>query len=111
MGSFIKGDVVTVPFPFSDPYLQPKKRPALVITKLSGDDVILCMITSQPRSDNYIITLLNNDFSSGSINKDSYIRTNRLFTADSNIIIDKKGSVKKQKIDEVIDKIIKIIRS
>jgi len=33
MAEFVKGDVVVVPFPFSD-LSQAKKRPALVISKL-----------------------------------------------------------------------------
>lgn len=41
MAKFIKGDVVIVPFPFFD-LTQAKRRPALVISKLEGDDIILC---------------------------------------------------------------------
>jgi len=111
LGSFIKGDVVTVPFPFSDLSLPGKRRPALVITQLEGNDVILCAISSQKRNDNYMITLLNNDFSNGSIDRDSYIRTNRLFTADSNIIINKRGTITKRKLEEVLHKIIEIVQS
>ena len=50
MARFVKGDVVVVPFPFSD-LSQSKRRPALVITELTGDDLILCQITSQSISD------------------------------------------------------------
>ena len=46
MGEFMKGDVVVVPFPFSDLSAN-KKRPALVVATLTGDDVILCQITSK----------------------------------------------------------------
>ena len=48
MGRFIKGDVVVVPFPFSD-LSTSKRRPALVLADLAGDDLILCQITSGPR--------------------------------------------------------------
>ncbi len=47
MAEFVKGDVVVVPFPFSD-LTQAKRRPALVIATLAGDDLILCQITSRP---------------------------------------------------------------
>lgn len=43
MGRFVKGDVVVVPFPFSD-LSAAKHRP--VLASLAGDDVILCQITS-----------------------------------------------------------------
>jgi len=46
MGGFIKGDVVVTPFPFSD-LTANKKRRALVIADLTGDDIIICLITSQ----------------------------------------------------------------
>ena len=39
MGRFVKGDVVVVPYPFSD-FSAVKRRPALVIAELTGDDVI-----------------------------------------------------------------------
>jgi len=42
---FVKGEVVVIPFPFSD-LTQAKRRPALVVTRLEGDDLILCQITS-----------------------------------------------------------------
>ena len=46
MARFIKGDVVVLPFPFSD-MTQAKRRPAMVVADLKGNDVILCQITSQ----------------------------------------------------------------
>lgn len=49
MGTFVKGDVVVAPFPFSD-LSATKKRPALVIATLTGNDVILCQITTQAAS-------------------------------------------------------------
>ncbi|MBA3044553.1 type II toxin-antitoxin system PemK/MazF family toxin, partial [archaeon] len=56
MAEFIKGDVVVVPFPFSD-LMQTKRRPALVVAELKGDDVILCQITSQWVKDEFAIQL------------------------------------------------------
>ena len=53
MARFMKGDVVVVPFPFSD-LTDAKRRPALVIAELSGDDLILCQITSQNVKDHYL---------------------------------------------------------
>jgi len=41
MGKFVKGDIVVLPFPFSD-LSRNKKRPAFVIKDLQGDDILLC---------------------------------------------------------------------
>jgi len=108
MGRFIKGDVVVLPFPFSN-LSGSKKRPALVVAQLSGDDVILCMITKTDRGDGYSIPLNRRDFDNGAIPHDSNIRPNRLFTADSNIIDYCAGRLSPKKVHEVTTRIIEIL--
>lgn len=110
MAKFVKGDVVIVPFPFSD-LTQAKRRPALVISVLEGDDFILCQITSQSVRDNYAISLEDSDFETGSLKQPSNIRPNRIFTADSHIVLYQIGTLKSYKVSEVIEKIIEIIRT
>ena len=78
MAKFVKGDVVVVPFPFSD-LSQSKRRFALVIATLTGDDIILCQITSKTIKDHYAVLLIDLDFASGSLQQPSNIRPNRLF--------------------------------
>ena len=109
MATFVKGDVVIVPFPFSD-LSQAKRRPALVVANLKGDDLILCQITSQTVSDDYAVAITNIDFSSGGLNRNSNVRPNRVFTADQGIILYKAGQLKIDKIKDVIDKIIDILQ-
>jgi mRNA interferase MazF len=109
MARFVKGDIVIVPFPFSD-LSQAKRRPALVLAVLQGNDLILCQITSKAVKDNYAIPLDQNDFISGSLNQESNIRPNRIFTADNQIILYRSGNIKKNKLDQVITKIIEIIK-
>ncbi|GBD98132.1 pemK-like protein [bacterium BMS3Abin07] len=109
MAGFVKGDVVVVPFPFSD-LSHSKKRPALVISTLEGDDIILCQITSQAIKDDYAILLTEEDFAKGRLKQQSNIRPNRIFTADGHIVLYKVGSLKREKLKEVIEKIIGIIQ-
>ncbi len=109
MAKFIKGDVVVVPFAFSD-LTQAKRRPALVIVTLEGDDLILCQITSQAIKDNYAISLDDKDFETGSLKQISNVRPNRIFTADSHIVLYKVGNLKIEKLNEVIEKVVEIIR-
>jgi mRNA interferase MazF len=109
MGKFVKGDVVVVPFPFSD-LTANKKRPALVVASLIGDDVILCQITSKTVSDTYAIPLTETDFKTGTLHQESNIRPNRLFTADAHIILRKTGTLTIEKLKEVVAKIIEMIK-
>ena len=108
MGRFVKGDVVVAPFPFSD-LSASKKRPALVVATLTGDDVILCQITSRNVADSYAVAITNADFTSGSLPQHSNIRPNRLFTADSNIILYRAGVLSQKKVEEVIKKLVQIL--
>lgn len=110
MAEFIKGDIVVIPFPFSD-LSQVKKRPAFVVNSLIGDDIILCQITSQNTKDKYSISLRKIDFVLGDLSVNSNIRPNRIFTADKSIILYKVGSIKENKIKEVIQKIVDIVKN
>jgi len=56
MEGLVKGDVVVIPFPFSD-LSASKKRPAIVVASLTGDDQIVAQITSVARNDNYSISI------------------------------------------------------
>ncbi len=110
MERFIKGDIVVLPFPYSD-LSASKKRPALVLANLKGDDIILCQITSQMLKDDYAIPLGPSDFKKGSLNKQGHIRPNRLFTADKAIILRTAGTIKAELFQRVTDKLFEIIRS
>src|SRR5438128_9004190 len=100
MGKPLVGEVVVLPFPQTD--LQSgKRRPALVVADLTGNDVILCQITTQSRHDNYSVPLTTADFDSGRLNADSFIRANRLFTIDQSVILYSAAKIKIAKVNEV----------
>ncbi len=108
MERFIKGDIVVIPFPFSD-LSGSKKRPALVLANLQGDDITLCQITSQQIKDKYAIAIEYNDFKTNKLTVPSNIRPNRIFTADKEIIIKKAASLNEAVVNNVIQKIITIL--
>jgi mRNA interferase MazF len=109
MGRFVKGAVVVIPFPFSD-LSQSKRRPALVVAPLEGNDAILCQITSKAIKDKYAISIDEADFESGGLRQAGNIRPNRLFTADNRIILYLVGVIKKDKLAQAIEKVVEIIR-
>lgn len=110
MAVFVKGDIVVVPFPFAD-LTQAKRRPALVISVLEGDDIILCQVTSKFVNDSYAILLEDADFETGGLKQVSNVRPNRIFTADSHIVLYKVGHLHLDTLNSIIEKIIEIIRS
>jgi mRNA interferase MazF len=105
----LKGEVIVIPFPFTNMNAA-KRRPALVLANIRGDDVITCPISSQARGADYAIPLEDSDFSKGKLPLASFIRPNVLFTADKSLIEKKIGALKKNKIDEVIEQVCKILK-
>jgi len=71
MGALAVGQVVLVPFPFSD-LSRAKMRPAVVLAESGREDWILCQVTSNPYGDKRAIKLTGKDFKSGSLRITSY---------------------------------------
>lgn len=108
MEKFIAGDVIVLPFPFTN-LSSTKKRPALILANLVGDDYIMLQITSKNIHDAYAIPLLTTDFSSGSLHQDSNIRPNKIFTLDRKLILYKIGHLSNAKLSECVNEISSII--
>jgi len=116
MGAFVKGEVVIVPFPFSD-LSTIKRRPALVLANLAGsrargEDVILCAISHS--SDNSCIQIDNSDLEMGHLRQSgdtqlSYVRPTAIFTAEATIIIRSKGRLKSGKMNEILERLISVL--
>ena len=110
MAKFVKGEVVVIPFPFSD-LSGSKRRPALVLADLPGNDIILCQITSQSTpKDPFAIALDALDFASGSLPVPSNIRPNRIFTADKNLIVKSSGIISDKLHWAVFDVVVGILK-
>src|SRR3989344_6983775 len=107
MERFVKGDVVVLPFPYTD-LSSIKKRPALVIANLKGDNIILAQITTNQRDDEDLINLTKKDFSLGSLKYDSFIIASLIFTTDNSKVEYKAGKIKEEKIKEVQNKLCEI---
>lgn len=99
-----------VPFPFSD-LSGSKKRPALVVAHLPGDDLILCQITSQPYDRTYSIPLDHADYETGGLKMLSFARPDKLFTGDSQMVEKSVAHLVPSTLDKVTNSIIQIITS
>ena len=80
-----------------------------MLAALKGDDLILCQITSQLRANGYSVLLVESDFVTGGLQQASRIRPERLFTAESSIIVYRAGQVCASKLKEARDNLISIL--
>ena len=107
--NFVKGNVICVPFPFSDASAT-KRRPALIVAESDSNNIIVCPITSKPGRD-YEIKLEDQDFKVGKLNlSPCYIRPNIIATVDKGNVIRNIGKLKYEKINQVIATIIEILQ-
>lgn len=94
MERFVEGDIVVLPFPFSD-LTGMKRRPALVIVTLKGNDVILCPLTTIKRD--FSIELTQKD----GVRKPCRVRYQNLFTFGRNIISYTMGKINSNKFNQI----------
>lgn len=93
MGAFAAGDVVLLPFPFSD-LTASKLRPALLIADAGRGDWIACQITSNPYADPRAIILQADAFDVRGLRRVSYLRIGKIFTANAHLIESVRGSLR-----------------
>ena len=103
------GEVVVIPFPFSD-LTQSKVRPALCLADAGRGDYVLCQITSQPYGDALALKIDDQDFVSGGLHVESYVRPGKLFTADANLIVSKEGKLSPTAYQRVLNTVVNLLR-
>ncbi|NQE04998.1 hypothetical protein C5S32_03910 [ANME-1 cluster archaeon GoMg1] len=115
MTSYEQGDIVLVPFPFTD-LSTIKKRPALVV---SADwynkryrDVVLVAVTSHvpPILDELDYRITETDFKTGKLYKESIVKLGKVFTIESSLIIKRICDVRGQTMDKIRDQLNKVYR-
>ena len=110
MGAFAAGSVVLVPFPFSD-LSRSKLRPAVVLAVADREDLILCQVTSNPYSDSTAIALTSSDFLVGSLQRVSYVRPGKLFTANTSLIVGDVGMLQDSVRTSIVDAVVAMLRT
>jgi mRNA interferase MazF len=100
-----RGDIVLVPFPFTDLTGQ-KRRPALVVSPddFDPEDLVVCAITSRvggrlPRWD---LPLSAEDLVDGLLPRPSVIKAGKLFTIHQRLIVGRFSTVRPEKLADVL---------
>lgn len=106
-----QGDIILVPFPFSD-LSSSKTRPALVISKkeLPWDDILVCAITSKEGKKEFESVLDESSLSEGSLPVKSYVRIHKVATLNKNIVKAKLARINSKSLKEISNKLSDIIK-
>ena len=103
------GEIVLVPFPFSD-LSQAKLRPAVVLADAGRGDWILCQVTSNPYGDPRAILLPQSSFASGTLRSDSYARPGKLFTASQELMVAQVAALRSEARQQITEAVVSIMR-
>jgi len=102
-----KGDIVLIPFPFTD-LSGNKNRPAIIIID-SEYDVTVCFITTQLKwHSEFDISIQPSDFNG--LKKTSLIRLNKFATIDKDLIIGRLGSLDDHYVNLLNRNLLKILK-
>lgn len=103
--SLAAGDLVLVPFPFTD-LSSARTRPAIVVSGSlfngAGSDVILAAVTSNLQDTAYSVLFDDRDLASGKLPKPSRVKLGKLVTLDRRIIRRKIGGLKPAVLAQVM---------
>lgn len=92
-----KGDIVLMPFPFTD-LSQTKLRPAVVLwADSTGNDVTLCFVSSQGIDTLYggefLLDAADPEFATTGLKTSSKVRVTRMVTVDRKLIVRRLGKL------------------
>ena len=102
-----KGDIVLIPFPFSD-LSGAKNRPAVILIE-TNEDITVAFITTQIKWSTEFDVLLHPTDLNG-LKKISLIRLNKLATIDKEIVIGRLGTLNEPSMRLLNRNLIRIFR-
>ncbi|MGI6702567.1 MAG: type II toxin-antitoxin system PemK/MazF family toxin [Clostridia bacterium] len=107
-----QGDILLIPIPFSD-LTSSKKRPVLVLSNndynKKTEDIIVAAVTSNIISKDYNILISNKDMQEGNLHVNSCVRVDKIYTLSQSIVIKKFGTVRPEVINNIKEKLGKLI--
>ena len=111
MARLVAGDVIVVPFPFTD-LASSKVRPALVLAASTRDDILLRQITSKAGGHPEAIAIKTADFvGPDRLPRDSYALPHRLVTANESCVRRTAGRLHDGKLHEIRERVCAFVRA
>ena len=101
--------MILVPFPFSD-LSRSTLRPAVVLADVGRGDMVLCQVTSNSFADPRAIELTSADFADGSLQRVSYARPGKLFTANASLAVRRIGKLGASSTERLVYAVVRILQ-
>lgn len=103
-----RGDILLVPFPFTD-LSASKRRPVLALTAPDTyGDFIAMPVTSRPQAE-HGLPIATTDLISGSLPAASWIRTNRVITLNTSLVVKTVARVSDRLVGEAAERLFAYI--
>jgi len=102
------GDLVGIPFPYSD-LTTKKRRPVLVVTLPDRHDDFMGLAVTSVETEESAISIVEADMETGSLPRKSWIRYDKLFTLSSVIVLKTYGSIKHHLRQTVMENLCRYI--
>lgn len=109
MVSPARGSVVLVRFPFSD-LSSSKLRPAVALASAGRGDWVPSQITSNPYADTQAVMIGLDDLSDGSLQRISYARPGKLFTANVSLMATAAGQLTEPCFERVLHAVVELLQ-
>jgi mRNA interferase MazF len=100
---FERGDLLLVPFPFTD-LSAVKRRPVLAVTTADNyGDFIAIPVTSRPQAE-HGLPLAAADMLTGMLPAASWIRTNRIVTLNASLVVKIVGRISERTVAAAVER-------
>ena len=82
----------------------------MLLANVGRGDWIACQITSKAYADNRAIEIQNDDFETGNLQRISYVRAGKLFTAHESLFSGVAGKLHQEKFCDVKNMVISMLQ-
>ncbi|CAN5285158.1 hypothetical protein BH20GEM2_BH20GEM2_22060 [soil metagenome] len=82
-----------------------------MLANAARDDLVLCQVTSNPCADPLAVRLSPGDFDSGSLQRTSYARPEKLFTASVSLIVREVGTLHSESLRSITERVVELLRT
>jgi len=108
MTAYKRGDVILVPFPFSDlPYS--KRRPALILVDIPDREELICMMLTSTLSIDHQVDVMIEDVNSAGLPKPTVARLSRLFTLKQSLVSKRLGVLNDKEFAAIVNKLVGLL--